>query len=433
MPGLLLLMARIQEWLGHLAVVWPMAQESATGEVSGVTPGQPVSAVERVLDGVSETMPALTEITPVEWISCFAAILVAIILRRVVLTFLETRGKAWAAKTKTNLDELAIDASSKPLGYFIIFLGIYAALKVLGLPEEFFKSIGGIIRAVLIVIVGWLFIRLSDVAAEYLAGLTQRTESKLDDQLIPLIRKSLKIFIAVITFVTVVQELGFNVSGIIAGLGIGGLAVALAARDTLANLFGSFVILFDRPFQVGDWIVADEVEGIVEEVGFRSTRIRTFAKTLVTMPNSKLADASINNWSRMPIRRVKMTVGVTYETSADQMEQTVEKIKEILRSHPLVYQDFFLVYFTDFGACSLDIFLYYFTTTTVWAEYLQVRQEVNISIMHALEELGLEIAFPSRSIYIRDGRGGTFDPSVLGPREEVSGRLADEPPDRQSE
>jgi MscS family membrane protein len=433
MSALLLLMARFQEWLSRLPAVLPLAQESATGEVSGVTPGEPISAVERVVEQVTETLPALTDISPVEWISSFVAILVAVILRRVLLTFLETRAKAWTAKTKTNLDELAIEASSKPLGYFIIFLGIYIALRLLGLPQHFFESIGGVIRAILIVIVGWLFVRLSDVAAEYLAGLTQRTESKLDDQLIPLIRKSLKIFIAVITFVTVVQELGFNVSSIIAGLGIGGLAVALAARDTLANLFGSFVILFDRPFQVGDWIVADEVEGIVEEVGFRSTRIRTFAKTLITMPNSKLADASINNWSRMPIRRVKMTVGVTYETSADQMEQAVEKIKEILRNHRLVYQDFFLVYFTDFGACSLDIFLYYFTTTIVWAEYLQVRQEVNISIMRTLEELGLEIAFPSHSIYIRDGRGGTFDPSMLGPREEASGQLPDEPPDRKPE
>jgi len=402
------------------------ALSEATEEVSGATREEPT--LERFWEGFTETVPALTQITVTQWISCFAAILAAVLLRRLLTGLLESRGMQWAKKTRTRVDDLLIEAATRPLGYFILFLGIYVALKLLGLPEEFFASIGGLVRAILIVIVGWLFIRLSDVAAEYLSELTQRTRSKLDDQLVPLIRKSLKIFVAVLTFITVVQELGFNVSGLIAGLGIGGLAVALAARDSLANLFGSFVILLDRPFQVGDWIVADDVEGVVEEVGFRSTRIRTFAKTLITMPNAKLADASINNWSRMPIRRVKMTVGVTYETTAEQMERAVEKIRSILREHPLVHQDFFLVYFTDFGESSLDIFVYYFTTTTVWGEYLAVRQEVNLAIMRALEELGLEIAFPSRALYLRDGRGGTFDPSSLALREPSGHRTDDASP-----
>jgi len=403
-------------------------QESATGAVSGASGvagaiGESTSetSVEQALKGLSEALPKLAEITLTEWASAFGVILASFIIRKIVLSLLENRGMQWAQKTKTRIDDLFIQATTKPLGYFIIFLGIYIALRVLGLPKEFFDTIGTLIRAVLIVIVGWYFIRLSDVAAEYLGEITQRTESKLDDQLVPLIRKSLKVFIAVLAFVTIVQELGFDVSALIAGLGIGGLAVALAARDTLANLFGSFVILTDRPFQVGDWIVAGDVEGVVEEVGFRSTRIRTFAKTLITMPNSKLADSAINNWSRMPIRRVKMTVGVTYETSADQMEGLLEKIKDILRNHERVFQEFFMVNFTDFGDSSLEIFLYYFTTTTVWGEYLDVRQQVNLSIMRALEEMGLEIAFPSRALYIRDGKGGTFDPTPLITGKDASG------------
>lgn len=388
-------------------------QESATGEVAGASPEESAAPLERFVDGLTDTIPTLTAIRLTQWISSFGVVLLAVLVRRFVTGFLETRGMQWAQKSKTRVDDLLIQASTKPLGYFILFVGIYMALRLLGLPEDFFRSIAGLVRSILIITIGWLFIRLCDVAAEYLSEITQRTRSRLDDQLVPLIRKSLKIFVGILTFITVVQELGFNVSGLLAGLGIGGLAVALAARDSLANLFGSFVILLDRPFQVGDWVVADNVEGIVEEVGFRSTRIRTFAKTLITMPNSKLADAAINNWSRMPIRRVNMTVGVTYETTADQMEQAVNAIRQLLRDHPRVHQDFFLVYFTDFGQSSLDIFVYYFTTTTVWAEYLEVRQEINLAIMRALQNLGLEIAFPSRSIYLRDGRGGTFDPATL--------------------
>jgi MscS family membrane protein len=412
---------RLLEPISRLSGFFFHIQEGATSAVSGASSAtgmvgdatEPESTVEEVWEGLSEVLPTLADISLTQWATAFGIILASFIIRKVILALLEKKGMQWAQKTKTRMDDMFIEATTSPLGYLIIFIGIYAAISVLGLPVTLFLAIGKLLQAIIIVIVGWYFIRLSDVAAEYISDMTKRTDSKLDDQLVPLIRKSLKVFVAVIAFVTVVQELGFNVSALVAGLGIGGLAVALAARDTLANLFGSFVILVDRPFQVGDWIVSGDVEGVVEEVGFRSTRIRTFAKTLITMPNSQLADSAINNWSRMPIRRVKMTVGVTYETDAGQMEGLLEKIKDILRNHEQVYQDFFLVNFTDFGGSSLEIFLYYFTTTTVWGEYLQVRQEVNLSIMRTLEEMGLEIAFPSTALYIRDGKGGTFDPTPL--------------------
>jgi MscS family membrane protein len=166
-------------------------------------------------------------------------------------------------------------------------------------------------------------------------------------------------------------------------------------------MFGSVTIFTDRPFQVGDWIKASGVEGYVEDVGFRSTRIRTFDKTLVSVPNSKLAGNTIENMDARPVRRVKMTVGVTYETKSDQMRKAVEAVREILRSHQGIWQDYWLVYFTDFGASSLDIFIYYFTKSKVWAEYLEVRQDVNLKIMSKLEEMGLEIAFPSQTVYLK--------------------------------
>ena len=184
------------------------------------------------------------------------------------------------------------------------------------------------------------------------------------------------------------------------GLGIGGLAFALAAKDTVANVFGSITILVDRPFRVGDWITTDGADGVVEEIGLRSTRIRTFAKTVVSLPNQGLANATVENHSLMPKRRVKMTVGVTYSSSAAQMQTLVARIEALLRARDDVHQEFLLVKFTDFGASSLDVLIYYFTATTDWAAHLQARQEINLAVMGIVEEMGLSIAFPTRTVHL---------------------------------
>jgi MscS family membrane protein len=291
--------------------------------------------------------------------------------------------------------------------------GLYGAALVLELPEEPVNVRGfsfGVLSILVIVTLSWLLFKLIDAVSMYFESITKKTKSPLDDQLVPIVRKSLKVFFGILAFVFAVQNLGYSVASLLAGLGIGGLAVALAAQDTISNFFGSVTILLDRPFSVGDWIETGGEEGVVEEIGFRSTRIRTFGKTELSIPNSTLANSVINNWSRMPIRRVKMTVGVTYESSADQMNEAVEGIRQILRDHKEVYQDFFLVNFTDFGSSSLDIFVYYFTTTTVWAEYLRIRQEVNVSIMRLLESLGMEVAFPTRTVYLKPEEAAELPP-----------------------
>ncbi len=332
----------------------------------------------------------------------FLAILISALLRRIFSSLVIRTLRRFASRTATRLDDMLLDAIGPPVSFAFILAGVYAAAVILALPEEpvdvrTFCFVA--LNVALVIDVTWLLIRLVDAFATFLSTVASRTESTLDDQLIPIIRKSLKTFIGLLAFVFIVQNLGYSVASLLAGLGIGGLALALAAKDTLSNFFGSLAILIDRPFAVGDWIQTSSDEGVVEEIGFRSTRIRTFAKTQISVPNSVLANTAVNNWSRMPIRRVKMTVGVTYESSADQMEKAVEGIRKLLREHKEVHQDFFLVNFTDFGASSLDIFVYYFTTTTVWAEYLRVRQEVNIAIMKLIESLGMEVAFPTRTIY----------------------------------
>jgi len=267
-------------------------------------------------------------------------------------------------------------------------------------PVDLQKIAAAGLQLLVTVAIAWFLFNMVALLESYLQQWVEKTESVLDDHLLPFVRKSLRAFIVFLAVIMTIQNLGYSISGLLASLGIGGLAVALAAKDTLSNIFGSLMLILDRPFHIGDWVKAGGMEGVVEEVGFRSTKIRTFAKTLITVPNSSLANMEIDNFSRMPKRRIKLSIGVTYETKPAQMRQAVEAIRSLLRQHPAIDQDFFLVNFTDFGASSLDIMVYCFTSTTVWGEYLDAREDLCLKIMTALEGLGLEIAFPSRTIYL---------------------------------
>ena len=353
---------------------------------------------------VNEFLHITTDfISQQQWITILLIIIITLILERISL-FVFKRILRLTSKTKTDIDDQIIAKSSRPVGNYLLLLGVYIIVQILILPGKPIDIKGILLVGTKIAVVLntiWLLIGLTDVVGSYLFTKVVRTSSRLDDQLIPIFRKSTKVFLFVLGAIYIIQTMGYSISGVIAGLGIGGLAVAMAAKDTLANLFGSVMLISDRPFRVGDWIKVGDDEGYVEQIGFRSTRIRTFPKTQISVPNSVIANASINNFSRMPKRRVKMTVGVTYETKADQMDNVVQKIRELLSGHPEVDQDFSLVNFTDFGASSLDILVYYFTKTTQWDRHLAVRQDINLSIMRIIEGCGLSVAFPSRTVYLK--------------------------------
>jgi len=338
-----------------------------------------------------------------QFAAAFALLLLALIGKRLIAHAFVRILQPLTKRTRNEYDDLFVQGLQKPVEFLVLTLGLFAALTVLQLPVEpvNLRRLGVAICKVMATFGGgWILFNLVDLLDAWLERWAQQTESTLDDHLLPFIRKCLKAFILMMATILAIQNLGYSVSGLLASLGIGGLAVALAAKDTLSNVFGSLMLILDRPFKLGDWIKAGDMEGTVEEIGFRSTRIRTFAKTLITVPNSVIANLPLDNFSRMPKRRIKLSVGVTYATSPAQMEQAVESIRELLRSHPAIDQEFFLVNFTDFGASSLDIMVYCFTTTTVWGEYLDARQEICLRIMRLLEAQGLEIAFPSRSVYL---------------------------------
>ncbi|HUU31454.1 MAG TPA: mechanosensitive ion channel family protein, partial [Phycisphaerae bacterium] len=337
-----------------------------------------------------------------QFVAAFGFLLAGLVAKKISDLLFEKTLIPRLRKTRFEFDHLLADAAAKPLGYLLLLGGLAAALWVLTLPTEPTNLRGlafGALKVLLTADVMWFLFRLVDVLTHYLVRLAGRTESKLDDQLIPLIRKALKITIGLILAVWLIQLLGYSVSSLLAGLGIGGLAVALALQDTLANFFGSVFIFLDRPFSVGDMIRIEGVEGIVEEIGFRSTRIRTWPATLVSIPNKTVASAQIDNWSKMPKRRVRQTVGVTYETTADQMEKAVAAIRRLLETDPGVDQDFIVVRFEDFGASSLNILVYYFTRAVAYADHLETKERINLAVMRALKDLGLSIAFPTRTLY----------------------------------
>jgi len=345
----------------------------------------------------------LLDISLLHWLLALLMLFASVVAQRWVVRIFHLLSQKLASRTQTQLDNLLLEAAEKPAGWLIIILGVVATVHVLNPPQTTFPLIslahtGG--RIASIVVGSWFLWRLLEGFTAYFAARAEQTETILDDQLVPFVSKTLKMFLIITAVLVVAQNMGYSISGLLASLGIGGIAVAMAARDTIANVFGSIMILVDRPFTINDWIRTGEFEGIVEEVGFRSTRIRTFAKTLVNVPNSSLANMVIDNISAMPKRRVKMNIGVTYSTTPAQVQQAIEGIKAILGKHPGVDQEFSLVNFDQFEDSSLSIFLYYFTTTTQWGEYLQVRQEINIEIMKLLEGLEIDFAFPTRTVHL---------------------------------
>lgn len=306
-------------------------------------------------------------------------------------------------KTAIKFDDIFIAALDKPIEWAVAIGGVFFALLILPLPKEpvnFDRFITAMLSSVALVLVIWFCTRLVDGIADWWDDKAAQTESRLDDMLVPIIRKSLKAFLYVIGVVLILQNLGYSVSSLLAGLGIGGLAMAMAAKDTVANLFGSLVIFLDKPFQVGDWIEMGSVEGTVEEIGLRTTRIRTFANSLISVPNSSFTTDPCNNWSRMKKRRVKMSIGVTYSTSSKKLDQLVKEIRQLIADNPKIRNDFYLVNFDNFGPHSLDVFIYCFTETTNWGEFLQAKQEFMLSIMDKVESLGLSFAFPTQTLHV---------------------------------
>ncbi len=246
----------------------------------------------------------------------------------------------------------------------------------------------------------WILLRFIDFIGLILKRNAELTENKMDDQLIPFIIEIGKIIVYILAiFIIMGSIFNVNIAALATGLGIGGIALAMASKESLENLLGSFTIFFDKPFTVGDIVTVGNVTGTVEKVGFRSTRVRTFDKSLVTVPNKKMIDAELDNLGLRPVRRVKFNIGLTYQTTAEQIKLIVDDIQEMINKHEKTNQDG-KVRFQDFGSSSLDIMVIYFVNSSKWEDLINTKQDINYMIMGIVKKHKSDFAFPSTTVYL---------------------------------
>ncbi|MEW5920016.1 MAG: mechanosensitive ion channel family protein [Bacillota bacterium] len=327
-------------------------------------------------------------------------------------------------KYGSELDAGFLAVFEAPLRTLFVVLGVYFALMILPLTPLQNMLVLRFLRASYIILIAWALYSLAGILL--FEEITKKLGLEIDRILIPFFSKLVKFVIIALALSIIAQEWGYEISGLIAGLGLGGLAVALAAKDALSNIFGGVVIITDKPFTIGDWIATPSVEGTVEDITFRSTKIRGFAHALITVPNAKLADEPITNWTRMGKRRVSFHLGVSYTTPVAKLKKCVQQIRELLENHPGVHKETIFVRFDRFGESSLDIFIYFFTITTKWGEFLEIKEEINFKTMEILQEEGVTIALPSRSLYLEP-------PLQMGPSLQHTDKTNQEPGDRSKE
>ena len=339
------------------------------------------------------------------YILCILTIVASIFIAKMVGKFIKTHLIKFANGTKTKLDDILIYSLNTPLLVSIVIFGIYFGIKFLALPSHILdlihKGIG-----IALTFCGVAFVeRFVDKAIElYIVPLVEKTETHIDDQLLPALRKLLRLIIYIFAILFILKNLGYDITTLLAGLGIGGLAVALAMQDTTKNLIAGLIIIFDKPFKLKDWIIFDGGEGIVEEIGIRSTRIRTWDDSLIIMPNSSLVDAKIINMSAMRKRRVKMTIGLTYDTPPEKIKRAIEIIKDILDNHEAVVEPK-RVHFVEYGDWSLNLRVEYFIKNLGFDYYLNALNETNLKIKEEFKKEGIEMAFPTYTVYLeRDNK-----------------------------
>ena len=332
-----------------------------------------------------------------EWFLALAIILGSVILGRVVFWILSNVVKKFTAKTKTSIDDIIVDMIEEPMSFAIAILGIWYGLDSLNLPDAGHIWINRIYHLLIIFNIAWLANRLIDaIIEEYLVPIVEESESDLDDQLLPILRKGVHAVVWILAIIIGLNNAGYDVGALIAGLGIGGLALALAAQDTVANIFGGVTIFVDQPFTIKDWIKIDSHEGIIEEVGIRSTRIRTFEGRLITIPNKVFAESAIENVSAEPSRRVILIFGLTYDMSHEKVQEALTILAEIHSQFSEHLEEKHLELFDSFGDFSLNVkFIFYIKKGE---DTFQLNSQIKFEILKRFNEAGLDFAFPTQTI-----------------------------------
>jgi MscS family membrane protein len=329
------------------------------------------------------------------------ALLIIWLLRRLLsrLILLPIR-RLVVERTRTQLDDMVINAAETPVRLLIVAVGIAVAGQILSADGETVTFISHLSRTFVMLAVFFLIYNTVDLVVSSSPRLRHITGIPLDHQLVPFIRVGIKVILIAIVVVVLLQEWSYDVSGLVAGLGLGGLAFSLAAQDTVANLFAFTTIVSDRPFVVGEYIKTPLVEGTVEQVGVRNVRIRQTDQAYVTVPNAKLTSAPIINWSRLEKRRIQFSLGVTYDTTGDEMRVLVHQIREMLKAHEKVDPQSVIVHFNEFADNAMKILIVAMVYEANWGAFQGIKEEINLNILDIVDDLGLHIAFAGRVFYV---------------------------------
>ena len=290
-----------------------------------------------------------------------------------------------------------------PIVWLTISVCFLAGIPDLQLPIRSSQTLFFISRLILSVSAVLLFSRIIDFMSDIFLSRAENTESKLDDQLIPLVKRAGKTLVWIFGVVFILQNMGVQVTALVAFGSVGGVAIALASKDTVENLFGSLVVFIDQPFQIGEYVVIDgSIEGVIEEVGFRSTRIRTLERTLISVPNAKIAHCTVNNFAKISQRRFKCTVTLRYDTSREQLQSFIAEAKSYLENHEQIDEKTVLVLFNNMNSCSLDILVMAFINSNQWMDLQVIKQDIFFAFMKLAEDLEIGFAFPTTTIELEN-------------------------------
>ena len=306
--------------------------------------------------------------------------------------------KPFVTGTDNHLDDVIFYSLEAPVKFAIILLGIWIAIHRLVYPDSFVKVVDNAYSILIVLDITWFFGRLFSSLLHVYWGKQSNGQA---NKMMPIIKRTILVIVWLIGIVMALSNVGVNISALLGTLGIGGIAFALAAQDTVKNVFGTFTILTDKPFSIGDTIRVDSYEGTVVDVGVRSTKIMNYDKRIITFPNYKITDTSIVNISSEPMRRVVLNLGLTYDTTSEKMKEALELLKSIpkrvenVSSNP---SDIVAV-FTEYSDSALVIMYIYFIEKQ--GDILGVTSNMNMEILAAFNKAGLNLAFPTRTVYIQ--------------------------------
>ncbi len=357
------------------------------------------------LGALAERLPAWTKNSVLglqlwKFLALLALILFALIVRMLVVIVVTSQLRRFMGRIGVSWGDRLLQKVAMPLGVLAAAGTAALFLPALRLPVQLAHISLLAVRVMAAFSLVWAAYRIIDLFVGWIESRAAATDTKMDDQLVPLVATSLKVFTVALGVVFVLQNLDVDVGSLLAGLGIGGLAFALAAQDTVKNLFGALTIFLDRPFHIGDWVATSGTEGTVESVGFRSVRIRTFYNSLISVPNARVADSTVDNYGMRKYRRVTATLGLTYDTSPEQMQAFVEGVRAILKASPVTRKDYYEVHFRDFGQSALEVMLYFFLSVPGWSDELKARHDIFLDILRLAKDLNVSFAFPTQTLHV---------------------------------